>query len=177
MIQGDPTVQHRDFALSFWPEPDVSYLLATELRIGTGTGKLPFDEGDLFYSYDPLVRVTHLEWLLSYTQADLDALAERNLEYYGSANPVDWRGFSVYFRSATMDPVASGSSFYTVDVVSLLQRDYDPASGSGVNFNTGVIVPQHIIVEPAAAVPLPGAALLGIVGLGYAGWRLRRETD
>jgi hypothetical protein len=45
-------------------------------------------------------------------------------------------------------------------------------SGTGLHF----VMDNFTYNEPISAVPVPGAAVLGVLGLSFAGWRLRRKT-
>ncbi len=164
LSQGDPTPQHQLFGLSFWPDANVSYLLAVDLEISSAAGTLPFDETDLFYSLDSAVtRQTHLEWPVYMTAEEL-----------GQPHAIMFL-FDVYVHSATMPPNTTDLP-YRLMTECLLIENYDPTD-SGIHFNAGLLVPINITVEPSTAVvPAPGACLLGSIGLSYAGWRLRRKA-
>jgi hypothetical protein len=158
-------VVHQGYGLSFWPEADVPYLATADLQISSDVGTLPFNQNDLFFSFNSSATpLTHLEWPLLLTQEEL-----------GTPHAIGFP-FTVYLHSAMMPP-NTGPFPYRLDMYCLLIDHYDPGSGSGISFNTGVHVRINITVEPGATVvPAPGALLLGSVGLSYAGWHLRRKA-
>ncbi len=72
-----------------------------------------------------------------------------------------------------------GGYLYAADsqagVVADLYR-IDPATGATVNLgSTGIAELNGLMAVETQAVPLPGASILGSIGLAYAGWRLRRR--
>jgi hypothetical protein len=90
-----------------------------------------------------------------------------------------WLGGSeVYSTTVVVDSTAStwvGLDWTNVDKLTFHSyggTHNDDYSGAGVHF----AMDNFTFNEPVAAVPVPGAALLGAIGLSLAGWRLRRRT-
>lgn len=86
---------------------------------------------------------------------------------------------SQLFSTDLGEPHKSGADAIFMDTASLLSLtlpsvDFEWLSGSGA---LGSAKADFVTVNPAsvAPVPVPGAVLLGMLGLGYAGIRLRRE--
>jgi len=106
--------------------------------------------------------------LLADTSQDFDlTFAELTQWVQNSANGQIWDGMVVH-EAAFGDPVVFNSSMWSP--VSFASADF---GGSLLGGYSGGLPPVDPHTEP---VPVPGAALLGAIGLSYAGWRLRRRT-
>jgi len=75
----------------------------------------------------------------------------------------------------TASGTVSGDIFYRPGEDFYLGIGYLPWSGRNFTGTLDEVSIWNGVVAPGA-VPIPGAVLLGALGLSVAGWRLRRET-
>lgn len=120
---------------------------------------LPFGESDLFFSFDPVTQITHLEW-----SSPDEIIQNQDNEYIGTYP------FNVYLHSATMPPNPPDTA-YQLHVTFRVCPPQDPGSGGGIIFCPGVIayinttvvtgLPPTVQTDPPTAVGTTTATLWG----------------